>query len=66
MAKASPMARQDLLTSDHLGLWPPTHVLLATGWLVLLVLPWLLGAVKPMEGGVVQHQVVNVRLSPNS
>ncbi len=56
----------ELLISDHLTLWPPTPVSLVTGLmvpLVLPVLPWLLVA---MEGGVVLHQLVNVRLSHNS
>ncbi len=53
MAKPSPIARQGLLTSDHLGLWPPTHVLLAT----LETPP---GLVWLMESGVVVIQLVNV------
>ncbi len=53
MAKASPMARQDLLTSDHLGLWPPTPVTLVT----LEAPP---GLVWLMECGVAVIQLVNV------
>ncbi len=45
----------ELVTSDHLALWPPTPVTLDTYSVVMLV-----GLVKLLERGVVVNQPVNV------